>query len=70
MRKPPEFNPVARIAGKGKTASLRAHINAKCAECMGCTPEAIEPGFIAEIKACSAPKCPLWPVRPYQVKRK
>jgi len=70
MKKSPEHNPVARIAGLGKTPSLRAHIDAKCAECMGCTPDHLERGFREQIRACTAPACPLWPVRPYQVRVK
>lgn len=62
----PQHNPVAKIAGKGNTGSLRAHINAMCAHCMGCTAEHMERGFRAQIRACTAPACPLWPVRPYQ----
>lgn len=40
--------------------SLRAAINAKCYECVG--------EDIKEIKYCSAMRCPLHAVRPYQPK--
>lgn len=66
MKKLPEHNPIVRLAAMGEKVSLRAHINAKCSECMGCTTDHIESGFRAAIRACSAPACPLWPVRPYQ----
>lgn len=39
--------------------SLRLAINAMCYECMGA-------GSPAEIRGCTAPKCPLYPVRAYQ----
>ena len=60
-----EHNPITRLADT-KKHSLRAHINAMCAHCMGCTAEGINPGFRTEIRACSAPQCPLHKVRPYQ----
>jgi hypothetical protein len=43
-------------------------IKAKCAECVGCTVERIEPGFRSEIRDCTSRGCPLWPFRPYQAK--
>ena len=63
-----EFNPIARLAATEKH-SLRAHINAMCAHCMGCTADSVEEGFRSEVRHCSAPACPLWDVRPYQTKR-
>jgi len=39
-------------------ASLRAAINAQCLDCLQCDT--------AGIRACTAPTCPLWEVRPYQ----
>jgi hypothetical protein len=64
-----EHNPVAKIAAVGKSPSLRLHINAMCAYCMGCTADRMEPGFRRLIRHCSAEACPLWAVRPYQTKR-
>ena len=64
--KSPEHNPILKLPKQGRSVSLRAHINAMCAYCMGCTPDRIEPGFRREIRACSSPQCPLWAVRPYQ----
>lgn len=66
--KRPEHNPVARLAAMGEKPGLRACINAMCAHCMGCTADHLEPGFRAQIRACTAPACPLHPVRPYQAK--
>jgi hypothetical protein len=63
--KKPEHNPLVRLA-EGNTASLRLSINAKCAECMGCTAESINPGFRGMIRTCSSPGCPLFKVRPHQ----
>jgi hypothetical protein len=67
MNKPPEFNPLIKLRDS-ENRSLRKHINAMCAHCMGCTLESINPGFANEIKHCTAPQCPLFAVRPYQEK--
>ena len=63
-----EYNPIKKL-NKTKNHSLRAHINAMCAHCMGCTMDHMEPGFSQEIRNCTAPNCPLYAVRPYQEKR-
>lgn len=60
----PDHNPINRL--KRSPHSLRLAINAKCAECMGCTPEAFAPGFRTDIRSCTSPDCPLYLVRPYQ----
>jgi hypothetical protein len=59
-----ECNPLLQAMAKPK--SRRAAINAKCAECMGCTIDHIECGFRREIRNCTAPHCPLFTFRPYQ----
>ena len=41
-------------------------IKAMCAHCMGCTEEHIADGWKEEVRNCTAPKCPLYNVRPYQ----
>ena len=47
--------------------SSRAYaIKAKCAECVGCTPDHIEKGFKESISSCSSYSCPLHRFRPYQ----
>ena len=56
-------NPLQRAL---KRPTLRNCINAKCAECMGCSLKHIEPGFREQIFLCSAPDCPLHGVRPYR----
>lgn len=43
-------------------------IKAKCAECVGCTPTHLEPGFRTTIRDCQSFTCPLHVFRPYQVK--
>ena len=43
-------------------------VEAKCAECMGCDADYLEPDFRNSIRNCSAYKCPLYPVRPYAKK--
>ena len=43
--------------------SLRKAINAFCYECMGGDGE---PGARDHVRNCTAPKCPLYPVRPWQ----
>ncbi len=63
----PEFNPIVRLYDSQKH-SLRCHIDAMCAHCMGCTAEEVNPGFRAEVRACSAPDCPLFGVRPFRTK--
>jgi len=50
--------------------SSRAYaIKAKCAECVGCTPNHIEKGFKESISSCSSYSCPLHRFRPYQAKK-
>ena len=39
--------------------SRKRAIDAKCAECMGCTKDHLEEGFKNEIRFCTAPHCPL-----------
>ena len=41
-------------------------IRAKCAECVGCTPDHLEKGFKESILPCSSDSCPLHRFRPYQ----
>lgn len=48
--------------------SLRTAINAKCAECFGCTAKYSEPNYKKMIKNCTSYSCPLYFVRPYQTK--
>ena len=52
----------------GNTKSRKLAINAMCAHCMGCTEGYRDPGFVEEVRNCTAPKCPLWHFRPYQQK--
>ena len=52
-----QHNPVARFYTLAPTRT-RA-IEAKCAECMGCTKDHLEEGFKNEIRFCTAPHCPL-----------
>ena len=60
-----EANPVSRVYGSN-SKSLRDRIDAMCAHCMGCTHDPREPGFLQAVRGCTAPDCPLYPVRPYQ----
>lgn len=48
--------------------SLRTAINAKCAECFGCTATHSEPNYKKMIKHCTSYSCSLHDVRPYQSK--
>lgn len=41
-------------------------VKAKCAECVGCTPDHLEKGIKASILFCSSYSCPLHRFRPYQ----
>lgn len=65
--KQPESNPIKRFLIKPTRSSA---IKAKCAECMGCTIDKIEPGFRSSIRECSSFSCPLFQFRPYQLKVK
>lgn len=62
-RKKPETNPVRKFQ-ENPTRSKAIH--AMCATCMGCTEQAIEPGFRGMIRDCTSVKCPLHSFRPYQ----
>ena len=62
-RAAPITNPLLKYDQK-KTRSNA--IRAKCAECMGCSRQAIEPGFRAMIRECTSFRCPLYEWRPYQ----
>tara|TARA_R110001592_G_C13163626_1_gene749165 strand:+ start:2782 stop:3090 length:309 start_codon:yes stop_codon:yes gene_type:complete len=62
----PIQNPVKRALIQPSRKNV---INAKCAECFGCTFDHIEPGFRESIRYCSSLSCPLLPFRPYQVKK-
>lgn len=61
----PETNPILRFRTQ---PTLKRAVAAKCAECMGCTPEALAEGFRKEIRDCSSRTCSLWTFRPYQTK--
>jgi len=60
-----ESNPLAQYVAK-PTRSMA--IKAKCAECVGCTPTHLEPGFRGTIRECQSFSCPLHVFRPYQRK--
>jgi len=59
--------PVVRLSPYAKALanpkSLRKCITGFCYECMGGDGE---PGARNHVKNCTAPKCPLWHVRPWQ----
>ena len=59
-----ENNPIRQFVANPN--SRVAAIKAKCAECMGCTPDHMERGFRASISSCSSYSCPLHGFRPYQ----
>ena len=59
-----KYNPIKQYL---RNPSSRAYaVKAKCAECMGCTPNHIEKGFKESISTCSSYSCPLHRHRPYQ----
>jgi len=59
-----DFNPIRQFQSR---PSSRAYaIRAKCAECVGCTPDHLEKGFKESILSCSSDSCPLHRFRPYQ----
>lgn len=63
--KTPVTNPIQRFQAQPTRARA---VRAKCAECVGCTPTSIEPGFRQTIRDCASSSCPLWQFRPYQAK--
>ena len=59
-----DFNPILQFQSR---PSSRAYaVKAKCAECVGCTPDQLEKGFEASILFCSSYSWPLHRFRPYQ----
>ena len=59
-----DFNPILQFQSR---PSSRAYaVKAKCAECVGCTPDHLEKGFKDSISSCSSESCPLHRFRPYQ----
>ena len=61
-----ENNPIRQFVANPN--SRVAAIKAKCAECMGCTPDHMERGFRASISECSSYSCALHSFRPFQAK--
>ena len=61
-----ENNPIRQL--RAKPSSKTAAIKAKCAECMGCTPDHMERGFRVSISECSSYSCSLHSFRPFQAK--
>ncbi|MBT3567158.1 MAG: hypothetical protein HN492_06715 [Porticoccus sp.] len=59
-----KFNPIEQFQ-MNPSSKVRA-IKAKCAECMGCTPNHLEKDFKESISSCSSHSCPLHKFRPYQ----
>ena len=59
-----ENNPIRQFVANPNSRVVA--IKAKCAECMGCTPDHMERGFRASISSCSSYSCPLHRFRPYQ----
>lgn len=63
MSTTPITNPLLKFEARPTRSNA---IKAKCAECMGCTRDAIEPGFRVQVRDCTSRRCPLWAFRPYQ----
>ena len=61
------FNPICQF--QRHPLSRAYAIRAKCAECVGCTPNHLERGFKDSISSCSSYSCPLHRFRPYQAKK-
>lgn len=59
-----KFNPISRLETNPNSKAYA--IRAKCAECVGCTPNHLEKGFKESISSCSSYSCPLHRFRPYQ----
>ena len=57
-------NPIEQF--RARPSSRAYAVRAKCAECVGCTPDHLEKGFKETILSCSSESCPLHSFRPYQ----
>ena len=57
-------NPIQQFINNSTSRAYA--IRAKCAECVGCTPNHIEKGFKESISSCSSYSCPLHRFRPYK----
>ena len=57
-------NPIQQFTNN--SGSRAYAMKAKCAECVGCTPNHLEKGFKESISSCSSYSCPLHELRPYQ----
>ena len=57
-------NPIGQF--RANPSSRAYAVKAKCAECVGCTPDHLEKGFKDSISSCSSESCPLHRFRPYQ----
>ena len=57
-------NPINQFADHPESRAYA--VRAKCAECVGCTPNHLERGFKESITSCSSYTCPLHSFRPYQ----
>ena len=62
-----DFNPILQF--QSRPCSRAYAVKAKCAECVGCTPDHLEKGFKESISACSSHSCPLHRFRPYQANK-
>jgi hypothetical protein len=62
-----KFNPIARHLKNPNSRTLA--VNAKCAECVGCTRTHLEKGFKESISDCTSHSCHLYKFRPYQAKK-
>lgn len=64
--KPRQLNPLIKAQ---ETPTRGNAIKAMCSHCMGCTEDFISENYRADIRNCTAPKCPLYPFRPFQRKQ-
>ena len=60
-------NPIGQF--RANPSSRAYAVKAKCAECVGCTPDHLEKGFKGSISSCSSYSCPLHRFRPYQARK-
>ena len=60
-------NPIGQF--RANPSSRAYAVKAKCAECVGCTPDHLEKGFKESISSCSSYSCPLHRFRPYQLEK-